>query len=88
VKCYERKTIGILGRVEREGSDNENAAASVASGVVIQPKSLVGPDRPRGNMEDCNTMVIEMSICCSRNGQNVSDRLDDCLINPPFESMD
>jgi hypothetical protein len=39
VKCYERKTIGILGRVEREGSDNENAAASAASGVVVWPKS-------------------------------------------------
>jgi hypothetical protein len=39
VKHYERKTIGILGRVEREGSDNENTAASTASGVVVWPKS-------------------------------------------------
>jgi hypothetical protein len=39
VKHYERKTIGILGGVEREGSDNENAAVSAASGVVVWPKS-------------------------------------------------
>jgi hypothetical protein len=34
-----RKNIGTLGRVKRKLSDNENAMASVASGVVIQPKS-------------------------------------------------
>jgi hypothetical protein len=39
VKRYERKTIGILGRVEREGSNNENTAVSAASGCVIWPKS-------------------------------------------------
>jgi hypothetical protein len=39
VKHYERKTIGILGRVEHEGSDNENAVVSAASGVVVWPKS-------------------------------------------------
>jgi hypothetical protein len=58
VKRYERKTIGILGRVKREGSDNKNAAASTASGVVIQLKSLVGPDRPWGNMEDRNNLLL------------------------------
>jgi hypothetical protein len=33
------KNIGTLSRVERELSDNENAAASAASGVVVPPKS-------------------------------------------------
>jgi hypothetical protein len=36
VKHYESKTIGILSQVEREGSDNKNAAAL---GVVVWPKS-------------------------------------------------
>jgi hypothetical protein len=39
VKHYGRKMITILGRVEREGSDNKNTAASATSGVVIRPKS-------------------------------------------------
>jgi hypothetical protein len=39
VKRYERKTIGILGRVERKGSDNKNAVASAALGVVVRLKS-------------------------------------------------
>jgi hypothetical protein len=34
-----RKNIRTLSRVERELSDNKNAAVSVASGVVIWPKS-------------------------------------------------
>jgi hypothetical protein len=39
VKHHERKNIGTLGQVEHELSDNESAAASAASGVVVQPKS-------------------------------------------------
>jgi hypothetical protein len=39
VKHHERKNIGTLGQVERKLSDNENAAASTALGVVIWLKS-------------------------------------------------
>jgi hypothetical protein len=39
VKCHERKNIGTLSQVKRKLSNNENTAASAASGVVVWPKS-------------------------------------------------
>jgi hypothetical protein len=44
VKHHERKNIGTLGRVKRKLSDNENAAASTALGVVIWPECFAGQD--------------------------------------------